>query len=158
MGDNDITLSMSMPLDADGFLRRQCPTCNREFKWLNTTDNDPDTAVNSGDGYFCPYCGIQAARSAWFTDAQVALAQNILAVEVVDPMLNKFSQDIQRSFKSNSMIRSTVRYDHTERLDPLTEVDDMVRVSFTCHPTEPVKVSEDWNKPVHCLICGHADN
>ena len=25
---------MEIPLDSDGFLRRECPTCEREFKWL----------------------------------------------------------------------------------------------------------------------------
>jgi hypothetical protein len=38
--------------------------------------------------------------------------------------------------------------------EPLTESDDMIRVDFVCHPTEPVKVLEDWANPVHCLICG----
>ena len=31
---------------------------------------------------------------------------------------------------------------------------DMARVDFECHPTEPVKVLDDWDKPVSCLICG----
>ena len=36
----------------------------------------------------------------------------------------------------------------------MTEVDDMTRVEFECHPTEPVKVLEEWDKPMRCLICG----
>ncbi|MGB2874754.1 MAG: EamA family transporter [Gaiellaceae bacterium] len=39
---------------------------------------------------------------------------------------------------------------------PLAEPDDMKRVDFACHPTEPVKVREDWKDPVHCLVCGRA--
>jgi hypothetical protein len=31
---------------------------------------------------------------------------------------------------------------------------DMRRFDFTCHPTEPVKVLDDRNGPLHCLICG----
>jgi hypothetical protein len=30
----------------------------------------------------------------------------------------------------------------------------MIRVDFDCHPTEPVKVLDDWDKSVYCLICG----
>jgi hypothetical protein len=41
-----------------------------------------------------------------------------------------------------------------ERLDPLTEADDMTRVDFACHPSEPLKVLDDWRKAVRCLICG----
>jgi hypothetical protein len=30
----------------------------------------------------------------------------------------------------------------------------MRRVDFRCHPEEPVKVLDDWNRSVHCPICG----
>jgi hypothetical protein len=32
----------------------------------------------------------------------------------------------------------------------------MRRVDFLCHPAEPVKVLDDWGRPVHCLICGES--
>ena len=33
---------MSSPLDSDGFLYRECPICEREFKWLHTPEGDRD--------------------------------------------------------------------------------------------------------------------
>ena len=42
--------------------------------------------------------------------------------------------------------------------EPLTEVDDMTRVDFSCHPTEPIKVLDDWDKSVFCLICGQPNS
>ncbi len=30
----------------------------------------------------------------------------------------------------------------------------MMRVDFPCHPEEPLKVSEDWDGDVACLLCG----
>jgi hypothetical protein len=36
------------------------------------------------------------------------------------------------------------------KLDPLTEVDDMTLVAFPCHPSEPLKILDDWRKPVRC--------
>ncbi len=39
---------------------------------------------------------------------------------------------------------------------PLVEPEDMRIVTPTCHPGEPVKIVEDWNVQVHCLICGSA--
>src|SRR6266511_2386951 len=91
---DEIHLSMSLPLDSDGFLRRECPTCEREIDRLN----------RSSGGLI----GIEA---------------------------------------------------HLERDEPepapeLDETDDMRRIDFTCHPAEPVKVLDDWDGPVHCLICG----
>ena len=133
MSDDDVTLEMPMPLDSDGFLRRECPTCEREFKWLYTPEDEGIAAPTIDGGYFCPYCGIQ----------------------VLGPMLKRFGDDIKGIGRSSGgMMSGEVKYDAPDELDPLTEVDDMTRVDFECHPTEPVKVLDDWEKPVRCLICG----
>jgi hypothetical protein len=51
---SDVELSIPFPLDDDGFLRRECPTCDREFKWLPAHDETEATPPPAG-GYFCPY-------------------------------------------------------------------------------------------------------
>lgn len=138
MSDDKVTLGMTIPLDSDGFLRRECPTCEREFKW-RPSEAGAEEAVESADdaSYFCPYCGIQAPTDAWLTQAQLAMAQNIVEREVVGPMVSKIG-----------------RYQPPDELDPLTEPDDMTLVSFPCHSSEPLKILDDWRKPVRCLICG----
>jgi hypothetical protein len=30
----------------------------------------------------------------------------------------------------------------------------MIAVEPPCHPDEPIKVSEEWDKELHCLVCG----
>jgi hypothetical protein len=59
---------MSLPLDSDGFLRRQCPTCERELKWLAKEEEGEDPLTEPEGGYFCPYCAIQAPSDSWWTD------------------------------------------------------------------------------------------
>jgi DNA-directed RNA polymerase subunit RPC12/RpoP len=142
MSDSEVTVGMSLPLDSDGFLRRECPTCEREFKWLHTSEGEGESPADGG--YFCPYCGVQAPANAWLTQAQVELAKNTVATEVVGPMLERFARDIKFS----------VRYDPPEKLAPLTEVDDMIRVDFACHPSAPLKLLEDWSQSARCLLCG----
>jgi hypothetical protein len=44
--------------------------------------------------------------------------------------------------------------DEPEPVPDLEESDDMRRIDVNCHPTEPVKVLDDWDRSVHCLICG----
>lgn len=44
---------MSVPLDSEGFLRRECPTCEREFKWKPAGEDEEATPAPEG-GYFCP--------------------------------------------------------------------------------------------------------
>jgi hypothetical protein len=131
---------MTLPLDSDGFLRRECPTCEREFKWLPSEESDP---AEPG-GYYCPYCAIQAPEDHWLTQAQVELAEQVVASEIVDPMMRDFAKRTGASYTSN------VSGEPAE----LVEADDMRRVDFACHPREPLKALDDWTELVHCLICG----
>jgi hypothetical protein len=136
MSDARVSFEMAIPLDSDGFLRRECPTCEREFKWLPAPGEEEQDADPVQDGgYFCPYCGVQAPVSAWLTQAQVALAQNIVATKVIGPMVSKLGA-----------------WGPAE-LDPLTEIDDMTRIDFPCHPAEPLKVRDGWRQALRCLIC-----
>lgn len=127
-----------MPLDSEGFLRRECPTFEREFKWFHTPEGEQSAAAVPDGGYFCPYCGVQAETGTWLTKAQMEQAQNIVATQAIGPLIEKHG----------------LKYQPPETLDPLTEVDDMTRVDFECHPSEPVKVFDGWDRPVRCLICG----
>src|SRR6266545_7801618 len=93
------SLQMSVPLDGDGFLRRECPTCEREFKWLPSAPDDTAARADSGEdspAYRCPYCGIQAPAGSWATKAQVELAQSIVMREIVGPQLEQFGRDLKR--------------------------------------------------------------
>lgn len=137
MSDDKLSFGMTIPLDSDGFLRRECPACERDFKW-RPSETEAEEHVEPDDaGYFCPYCGVQAPTDAWLTQAQLALAQSIVAREVIGPMVSKLGA-----------------YQAPGKLDALTEVDDMTLIVFQCHPPEPLKVLEDWRRAVRCLICG----
>lgn len=65
MGD-EIRVPVSLPLDSDGFLRRECPTCEEEFnptceeefKWFSHAEGDHD--AEQASQYFCPICGAAA--------------------------------------------------------------------------------------------------
>ena len=72
-------------------------------------------------------------------------------------MLKDFGEDMDRIGRnSGGLINVSMEYDEPNELDPLTEADDMRRVDFACHPTEPVKVLDDWDRTVRCLVCGEA--
>lgn len=150
MSDDIVETSMTVPLDRDGFLRRDCPTCEREFKWLpsegETEGSTPDTA-----GYYCPYCGVQA-KEGWFTKAQVGLARATVVQQVVDPMLDDFTRKLQSS--GSGIFKMSSSHEPSPEPPKLSEPDDMRRVDFPCHPTEPIKVLDDWTCSAHCLICG----
>lgn len=37
-----MSTSTSVPLDSDGFMRRECPNCEQQFKWRPSQDDDPE--------------------------------------------------------------------------------------------------------------------
>jgi hypothetical protein len=162
---DEIHLSMSLPLDSDGFLRRECPTCEREFKWLPSPDPEAGEDTVGGavevaeepESYYCPYCAIAAPLDAWLTKAQVSVMEEIVQRELVKPELGKLEREIDRLNRSSGGligIEAHLERDEPEPAPELDETDDMRRVDFTCHPVEPVKVLDDRDGPVRCLICG----
>ncbi|HVC07357.1 MAG TPA: hypothetical protein VND98_07235 [Solirubrobacterales bacterium] len=143
---------MSVPLDSDGFLRRECPTCEREFKWKQAQDDDETTPAPEGGYFFCPYCIVQAPPGSWWTQTQIDAAQATAFRQVVKPELDKLSD----SAGSSGFFEVEVSDPEPERPQALEEADDMRLVTFGCHPEEPVKVLDDWERPIHCLICGES--
>lgn len=142
-------VSMSVPLDSDGFMRRACPNCEQQFKWRHSHDGDH---VEYVEQYFCPLCGRAAGTDSWWTPEQVEHAQAAIIPEAVqavqDALGDAFGANRQMKFKPSSdlgdMPAPTV----------LHEPDDMVIVEPPCHTAEPVKVPEDALGPYHCLVCG----
>lgn len=137
---------MTVPLDSDGYLRRACPTCRREFKWLPQDDGEPAPA----GGYYCPYCAAQADPDSWWTGDQIRLAEAHAT--------NLAQEELDKAFRGMRRSSGPIRMDYTPGartpIPRLTEPDDMVITVSTCHPGEPVKVEETWMRPIRCLACG----
>ena len=151
---SEIELAVSFPLDSHGFLRRACPACSREFKWLSV---EGDAKSPSPEHYFCPYCGTSATPDEWFTLEQQAYIETAVFDEVVGPSLENLTESIQQVNRSSGgLLELSVSVEPPERRQapPVYEPDDMRQVTFPCHPKEPIKVDETWRRPVHCLSCG----
>lgn len=133
-------LSVSLPVDKSGFLRRECPTCERQFKWFHGSTKDRPDDFLEPENYFCPYCGVPSGHDTWWTPAQLDYAR----ASVMGPISRYIGSELGSSSKVN---------DH-DVPDPLVEPDDMMMVEPPCHPFEPLKMADDWDAPLHCLMCG----
>ncbi len=147
-------IGISLPLDNDGFLRRQCPHCNATFKWHNGPANEEAENAESPAAYYCPSCGRPAESDRWFTDEQVEYIDGVAA-----PAMTHYADDLLRDAFSriNSKylkVEMTGHVDAPDEPDALVEPDDMVIVVSPCHSYEPVKVPEGFEGPLYCLICG----
>lgn len=145
------SMEVSLPLDRDGFLRRECPHCERQFKWLHTTDTDQSRHVEQ---YFCPLCHEPASLSRWLTKEQAAYIRDVAAAEILGPQLHEWERLTQGLNRPGGLIQLNVKVTVPPRPETLVEANDMVRVDCPCHPEEPIKVPEDWQEEVACLICG----
>ena len=150
---NDLSIPIHLPMD-NGYLRRECPACERQFKWHHgPTEGRPPDAIDP-PVYFCPYCGSAAPPGSWWTREQLEYARDSAAGPVARAMGDALGKAIGRQ-PSNSFIKIELkRSDPPEPPPALHELDDMVIVEAPCHPWEPIKVAADWSEPLSCLICG----
>ena len=135
-------IHVSLPLDSDGYIRRQCPRCARTFKWHFTEDGVEESGSTEVEVYFCPYCGEPSALDQWFTDEQVDYIQTLASNEAI--------KVVASNLKSSASLKLKVP-DATPPA-PLFELNDMVAVEPPCHPAEPLKVIDEWSEELHCLI------
>ncbi len=149
-------MSLSFPLDDDGFLRRECPLCYRGFKILLEQDELTDLAQEGIDSYMletqgqaaeagdettateftCPYCGQQVPKDSWWTQEQLAyvgvVAQNILAKMVNEQLI----RPLKRSFGRHSSGLLSLRFESEDlkQQEPWMspEINDMETFDLPC--------------------------
>ena len=154
MSDDELRISVSLPLDDDGFLPRSCPTCERPFKWLHTEPGEGGTEPLAS-GFFCPYCRRQAASDQWFTLEQVVAIEQATYDEVVEPFTERLQasvDEINRSGGGLFSARLDIEREAERPVEP-AEATAMRQAAFACHPGEPLKVLSEVPR-THCLICG----
>ena len=139
-------ISISIPTDASGFIRRECPTCEREFKWFVGETEDRPSDFLEAENYYCPYCGVPSGTDTWWTQAQLEYAQ----AAAMGPLSAQLEREFRRGLGSGFTFKAGTH----NVPDLLVDPDDMIMVEPPCHPFEPLKIDEDWAEPLHCLVCG----
>jgi len=172
-----INMSVSFPLDDDGFFRRECPMCLREFKVLLDEDEltsleeegiksfmlDTQDELNDMDEEekkileTCPYCGQEAPIDSWWTKEQIAyievIIQNIMAKVVNEEFLrpiNKLSGKY-----SSGLVTLHFNSNEMKQQEPWIspEVNDMEIFDLPCCHRK-IKVDGKWSSTIHCFFCG----
>ena len=154
-----LPFAMEFPLDDEGFIDRECPVCERHFRWHHgpvnpdaANDSEPETNDEVLTTYFCPYCGEPAPADQWWTREQVnAMAQAVrgVAMREIDRMLRD-------AFRGNKSVRvqQNVPTPSVPGLNDLEGVGTLTALEPQCHPEEPIKVDLKISRVVHCLVCG----
>ncbi len=146
-----IPIDIDIPRDSDGFVRRECPNCEQQFKWFAHEEGDRDAEQVSQ--YFCPLCGQPSGVDSWWTQEQVEHGRGLAGPDMDRAVKDALAKELKGikglTFKPDPNFSLEI-----EPPEPLHEPDDMVIAEPPCHPNEPVKVPEGSLAWVHCLICG----
>lgn len=133
-------MNIPIPLDSHNFLRRECPSCEKQFKWYSGSyGEEAETSQIDPLTYFCPLCGVPAANDQWWTKEQLKYARD----RAMPSILEQLSAETGFRLEPSTSIP-----------DAMTEPDDMVIVKSPCHELEPIKIPLDYTAILYCLICG----
>jgi hypothetical protein len=151
---NIIHKEVSIPLDDDGFLRRECPYCCREFK----IRKDDFESLDINKEYYCPYCGENASPLAWITKGQKELFNKIAENVAVDIINKEFVTFLKGLDNPSKGVRVTAH--ELERGNELInpEINDMKIIELPCCQ-KSIKIDQDRDSQIHCYYCGflHCD-
>lgn len=145
---------VSLSLDHDGFLRRECPHCSQEFKWHHGPASEAAEQTVDPDTYYCPLCGQPAGLDSWWTRDQIDHIQRAAMPAVLRSVEEELGSMFRSASSKNFSAKQTGSFDTHEVPMPLVEKDDMTIIASPCHAYEPVKVPETAMSPFHCLVCG----
>lgn len=174
---SEIIFEISLPLDSDGFLRRECPLCNKQFK-VEFTDEERKTVIQKEIEnyllqndviqkaeepeevdeieYWCPYCGQVAKSNSWWTNEQLEYIQifpyNYMA-EIVNKQLKEWKRQFSRAGKGLISIKMNTK--EMPYKDPWIspEIDDMTIVDLACCNLR-IKLEDSWSDAYYCYKCG----
>ena len=173
---SDIKMNLSFPLDTDGFFRRECPFCFREFKILLRKEELVDLTQKGIDSYmidqkeevtdeeeeihseyFCPYCGQKASHDCWWTQEQLAyinvVTKNMIAKMINEQLIRPFKKTSGRTSGGLISIKFEVKDMKHQKPWISPEVNDMNIFCLPCCKRK-MKIEENWTGKVYCFFCG----
>lgn len=124
MGES-VTFSMPLPLDADGFLLRECPAseCEKLFKVK------PGTGLTGPDlDCHCPYCGHQGAADTFHTKDQIEHVKSLVHRAFDDYLYDQFKK---MEFSTSGPISMSLQVSRSGpvSIHPISDVQLETRVS-----------------------------
>lgn len=143
---SDEKISISIPLDEDGFLELQCPFCNEVFR----LDNDE---VQSDDvlGIFCPNCGLTGELNDFYTDDVIESAQ-IAAMNLAKEMLNESFKKMEKKSGGFFKVKEKLKTEPEKII--FLKNKDVEPMFFTCCE-KSAKVSFNLKENgAYCPYCG----
>jgi len=143
------SLDISFPLDEDGFLSQQCPTCMKVFK-VDLAQEPTGKQLS-----YCPYCG-HHGQECWWTTEQVEYINGAVQNQALNPIIRDFQKNLQGLNNPGGGFTVTTTPIRDDVVVPPSEPGaDMPKHLFRCCD-ETIKHLAGTQE-LHCVICGTTD-
>lgn len=152
MDELGLSVVVQFPLDKDGFLRRECPQCKRQFKqYPEAHEENPEPQKEC----YCPYCYTSAdILHKWYTKEQTMYMGEQIMAQLLGPSLYAGLHGQRKQVSQSDPLHVEMISPTSMEPEPPVEVNDMMRLEIPCHLFAPIKVDEQWDQDVACIICG----
>lgn len=150
MSDN-VTFSISIPSDSEGFVIQQCSLCGEFFK-MTPSDIENESQLQ----IWCPSCGLNP--DSLITDEVTDLAMKMANNHVAD-LVNDFSKNLSKKFNSRSIKFKNGSKLKKEANDPLfSKVENLELHTYDCcHKAAKISPSLKMEGG-YCPFCGEMQN
>lgn len=180
--EESIKFSITFAVDKDGFFRRSCPNCGRDFKTMvDEADlvaslqpafrkmgleigDIPESGEDIPKEYLlCPYCEYQAESSEMMTSTFSSYLERFIMRECILPKLYGVLSDTAQSLstgrthKPRGLLSINIMFDFNEPLLPPRPISgpeppDMTIVDLLCC-NRRIKILDGWYALHLCSYC-----
>ena len=144
-------ISLSIPLDNDGFLEMECDYCKNRFMLHETVYSD-----ESNLHFFCPICGLpNEANTFYCPEVLEALHQKAMNY-VYSEIKQKLGPSIRKMNKSG-FIKMSLKVPKQEPEKELyTPANEYILFHHSCCGVEVKALEIDAQIGLYCPICGES--
>lgn len=129
----DITFTISMPSDNDGYILLQCEHCGSFFK-ITADDYNGDSIIN----LYCPTCGLISDN--YFTKDVIELAETMVENYAMDMIYNSFKSMERTTNHSTLRFKAGKKPNHKNENPIKSTIDTLeIKVFRCCSKTAKVK-------------------
>jgi hypothetical protein len=152
--DGNDVFKVSIPLDEDGYLGRQCPSCRQMFR-IQSEDYE---ALPEDTRLYCVYCGHEDAHSEFLTERQQQRLERValdMGNQLIDNILGGALRNLARTTANNKFL--TVTYRSTPFYpQPLPDIDEEKLVRERQCPTCELRYAV-FGDHRYCPVSGPLD-
>lgn len=148
---DEVTLSVSIPTDLEGYITIQCSLCSELFK-VKHTDFEDESQIQ----IWCPNCGLipDSMITEEIRDLLLKTANNYMS-----DFLNDFNTELSKTFKKGGIKYKTGKKIKKASTDPLVSRIDILEIQTyeCCH--QEAKISPSLKmEGGYCPFCGEIQN